>query len=209
MTRQLPPRCERALLEQFLKAESMALWLVRSAQAQDVPPGVLQFLRRHEEEESRHLQQFEQLLGITSRRKTALLRVPSQWCVLAVQLYGYEALGHQFAKLLVALRPDLSTILDDEEVHVQFFENEVRKFLVHEGSWTEGARQAARAWRRRLPRTVDRYLDYEAFAPFRDDLRQSILDAIDQRFSGIHLLPGPARGVSFSSSGDRLQVEPK
>jgi len=28
----------------------MALWAVRSAQAQDVPPAVLQFLRRHEEE---------------------------------------------------------------------------------------------------------------------------------------------------------------
>jgi hypothetical protein len=191
ITRQLPPACERALLEQFLKAESMALWLVRSAQAQNVPPGVLQFLRRHEEEESRHLLQFEQLLGMTSRGKTALLRVPSQWCVLAVQLYGYEALGHQFAKLLVALRPDLSPILEDEEVHVQFFENEVRKLLVDEGSWAEGARQAARAWRRRLPRTVDRYLDYPAFAPLRDDLRRSILDAIDQRFSGIHLMPGP------------------
>ena len=196
MTQQLPQTCEPALLEQFLKAESMALWLVRSAQTQDVPPGVLQFLRRHEEEESRHLRQFEQLLGMTSRGKTALLRVPSQWCVLAVQLYGYEALGYQFAKLLVAVRPDLSSILDDEEVHVQFFENEVRKLLAHEGSWAEGARQAARAWRRRLPRTVDRYLDYETFTPFRDDLRRSILDAIDQRFSGIHLLPVPEGGVS-------------
>src|SRR5213079_894018 len=84
MTRQLPPTCERALLEQFLKAESMALWLVRSAQAEDVPPGVLQFLRRHEEEEAAHLHQFEQLLSTTSRGKTALPRVPSQWCVLAV-----------------------------------------------------------------------------------------------------------------------------
>jgi predicted component of type VI protein secretion system len=195
MTRPLPPTCERALLEQFLKAESMALWLVRSAQTQNVPPDVLQFLRRHEEEESRHLQRFEQLLGMTSRRKTPL-RVPSQWCVLAVQLYGYEALGHQFARLLVALRPDLHSILDDEEVHVQFFENEVRKLLVHDGSWAEGARQAARAWRRRLPRTVDRYLDYQTLTPFRDDLRQFILDAIDERFSGIQLLPGTEDDVS-------------
>src|SRR5437667_12908812 len=84
--------CERALLEQFLKAESMALWLVRAAQAQDVPPGVLMFLRRHEEEEGRHLRQFEQLLGTTSRGKTALPRVPDQWRVLAVHLSGYEAL---------------------------------------------------------------------------------------------------------------------
>jgi len=193
MTPQLPPTCERALLEQFLKAESMALWLVRSAQTKNVPPGVLQFLRRHEEEESQHLQQFEQLLGMTSRGKTALPRVPSQWCVLAVQLYGYEALGHQFAKLLVAVRPDLSSILDDEEVHVQFFENEVRKLLA-EGTWAEGAREAARAWRRRLPGTVDRYLDYETFTPFRDDLRRSILDAIDQRFSGIQLWSGQEEG---------------
>ena len=178
----------------------MALWLVRSAQAQNVPPGVLQFLRRHEEEESRHLRQFEQLLGITSRGKTALVRVPSQWCALAVQLYGYEALGHEFAKLLVALRPDMSSILDDEEVHVQFFENEVLKLLGHEGSGAEGARHAARAWRRRLPRTVDRYLDYPTFTPYRDDLRQSILDAIDQRFSGIQLLPGPEEGVAHGKN---------
>src|SRR5580692_2711406 len=96
----LPHTCERALLEQFLKAESMALWLVRSAQTQDVPPGVLQFLRRHEEEEDRHLRQFEQLLGTASRGRAALPRVPSEWRVLAVHLYGYEALGLEFAKLL-------------------------------------------------------------------------------------------------------------
>jgi hypothetical protein len=187
--------CEPALLEQFLKAESMALWLVRSAQAQNVPSGVLGFLRRHEEEEELHLQQFERLLGMTSRGKTALPRVPSQWCVLAVQLYGYEALGLQFAKLLVVVRPDLSSILNDEEIHVEFFENEVRKILAHEGSSAEGARQAARAWRRRLPRTVDRYLHDAHFEPFRDDLRQSILDAIDKRFADLRLWPrseGPA-----------------
>ena len=50
---------ERAILEQFLKAEAMALWAVRSAQAQAVPRAVLQFLRRHEEEEAQHLKQFE------------------------------------------------------------------------------------------------------------------------------------------------------
>ena len=187
MTRQLPHTCQRALLEQFLKAESMALWLVRSAQAQDVPPGVLRFLRRHEEEEDQHLQLFERLLGTTSRGRTALRRVPSQWCVLAVHLYGYEALGLQFATLLVVVRPDLSSILDDEAVHVEFFENEVRNILLREGSSAEGTRQAARAWRRRLPRTVDRYLHDDSLAPFRDDLRRSILDAIDERFAATGL----------------------
>jgi hypothetical protein len=187
MTRHLPHTCERALLEQFLKAESMALCLVRSAQAKDVPSGVLQFLCRHEEEEKRHLQQFEQLLGTTSRGKTALPRAPSQWWVLAMHLYGYEALGLQFAKLLVVVRPDLSSILNDEEGHVAFFENEVRNILVQAGSSAAGLRQAARAWRRRLPRTVDRYLHDESLAPFRDDLRRFILDAIDERFAAAGL----------------------
>src|SRR6185436_11951334 len=100
MTRELPHTCERALLEQFLKAESMALALVRSAQARNIPSGVLQVLRRHEEEEGRHLQQFEQMLGTTSTRKATLPCVPSEWCVLAVHLYGYESLGLQFARLL-------------------------------------------------------------------------------------------------------------
>jgi hypothetical protein len=183
----LPQTCERALLEQFLKAESMALWLVRSAQTQDVPPGVLQFLRRHEEEEDRHLRQFEQLLGMASRGRAALPRVPSEWRVLAVHLYGYEALGLEFAKLLVAVRPDLSQILNDEETHVHFFENEVRKILLHEGPSAQGARQAAQAWRRRLPRTVYRYLHDENFAPFRDDVRRSLLEAIDKRFAATGL----------------------
>ena len=86
MTLPLPSSCERAILEQFLKAEAMALWAVRSAQAQDVPPGVLQFLRRHEEEEAQHLKQFELLLGMSSHGKTALPRIPSQWRILAVHL---------------------------------------------------------------------------------------------------------------------------
>ena len=122
MTHPLPASCERAILEQFLKAEAMALWAVRSAQAQDVPPAVLQFLRRHEEEEAQHLKQFELLLGVSSHGKTALPRMPSQWRILVVHLYGYEALGLEFARLLVSLRPDLTSILEDEEVHVGFFE---------------------------------------------------------------------------------------
>jgi hypothetical protein len=187
----LPSSCERAILEQFLKAEAMALWTVRSAQAQDVPPGVLEFLRRHEEEESQHLKQFELLLGTSSHGKTTLPRMPSQWRVLVVHLYGYETLGLEFARLLVGLRPDLTSILEDEEVHVGFFEHEVRTILVHGGAGADGARQAAHAWRRRLPRTVDRYLRDEGLAPFRDDLQRHILDVIDVRFFSVGLLARP------------------
>src|SRR5512141_2568877 len=191
MTHPLPFSCERAILEQFLKAEVMALWAVRSAQAQDVPRGVLQFLRRHEEEEAQHLKQFELLLGTNSHGKAALPRMPSQWRVLAVHLYGYEALGLEFARLLVGLRPDLTSILEDEEVHVGFFEHEVRAILVHGGAAADGARQAAQSWRRRLPRTVDRYLHDESLAAFRDELQQHILDVIDARFVDVGLLAPP------------------
>lgn len=166
----------------------MALWAVRSAQAQDVPPAVLQFLRRQEEEETQHLKQFELLLGTSSHRKTAPPRMPSQWRVLAVHLYGYEMLGLEFAKLLVRLRPDLASILKDEEMHVGFFEHEVRTMFVHGGPAADGARQAAQAWRRRLPRTIDRYLHDESLAPFRDELRRHILDVIDVRFLVVGLL---------------------
>jgi hypothetical protein len=184
----LPAICERAILEQFLKAEAMALWAVRSAQSQDVPPGVLEFLRRHEEEEAQHLKQFELLLGTSSHGKSVLPRVPSQWRVLAVHLYGYEALGLEFAKLLVGLRPDLASILEDEEVHVGFFEHEVRTILEQGGPAADGARQAAQAWRGRLPRTVDRYLHDESLAPVREELRRHILNAIDRRFLLVGLL---------------------
>ncbi len=191
MTHPLPSSCERAILEQFLKAEAMALWAVRSAQVQDVPRGVVQFLRRHEEEEAQHLKQFELLLGTNSHGKAALPRMPSQWRVLAVHLYGYEALGLEFARLLVGLRPDLMSILEDEEVHVGFFEHEVRALLDHGGSVAHGARQAAQAWRRRLPRTVHRYLHDESLAGFRDELQQHILDVIDARFLAVGLLVRP------------------
>jgi hypothetical protein len=52
---QLPQTCEHALLERFLKAEAMILWTVRAAQTKQLPPDVLEFLRRHEKEESEHL----------------------------------------------------------------------------------------------------------------------------------------------------------
>jgi hypothetical protein len=190
MTPSLPSSCERAILEQFLKAEAMALWAVRSAQVQDVPPGVLQFLRRHEEEEAQHLKQFELLLGVSSYCKTALPRMPNQWRVLAVHLYGYETLGLEFARLLVQLRPDLTSILEDEAAHVGFFEHEVRAILIQGGRAAHGARQAAQAWRRRLPRTVDRYLHDECLASFREELRQNILNVIDARFLAVGLSAG-------------------
>lgn len=193
MTHPLPSSCERAILEQFLKAEAMALWAVRSAQAQDVPREVLQFLRRHEEEEAQHLKQFERLLGVNSHDKAALPRMPSQWRVLAVHLYGYEALGLEFARLLVSLRPDLISILKDEEVHVGFFEHEVRAILVQGGPAADDMRQAAKAWRRRLPRTVDRYLHDESLRLFQDELRRHMLNAIDARFLTVGL-PAQAEG---------------
>ena len=108
-----------------------------------------------------------------------------------VHLYGYETLGLEFARLLVGLRPDLTSILEDEEVHVGFFEHEVRAILVHGGPGADGARQAAHAWRRRLPRTVDRYLHDEGFAPFRDELQRHILDVIDARFLSVGLSARP------------------
>ena len=186
----LPASCETALLERFLKAEAMALWSVRSAQAKEVPPGVLQFLRRHEEEEARHLKEFEARLGVRSHSRERLPRVPSQWWALVIHLYGYETLGLEFAKLLIQIRPDLQSILNDEEVHVGFFEEEVRKVLAEGGTAAEGAKASAKAWWRRLPPTVDRYLEGESLMPFRMELRQLILGSIRARFAHVGLLDG-------------------
>ena len=186
----LPASCETALLERFLKAEAMALWSVRSAQAKEVPPGVLQFLRRHEEEEARHLKEFEARLGVRSHSRERLPRVPSQWWALVIHLYGYETLGLEFAKLLIQIRPDLQSILNDEDVHVGFFEEEVRKVLAEGGTAAEGAKSSAKAWWRRLPPTVDRYLEGESLMPFRMELRQLILDSIRARFAHVGLLDG-------------------
>src|SRR5512132_2927726 len=126
---QLPHNCERALLERFLRAEAMALWAVRAAQTQNLPRHVQLFLQRHETEEQDHLRQFESMLRTTSQRPPTLPNVPSQWEILAVHLFGYEALGLEFAILLAALRPDLSEILADELVHVGFFEKELAAIL--------------------------------------------------------------------------------
>ena len=184
----LPPSCETALLERFLKAEAMALWSVRAAQAKDVPAGVLEFLRRHEEEEAAHLKEFEARLGVRSHRREMLPRVPSQWWALVVHLYGYETLGLEFAKLLVQVQPGLQSIMDDEEVHVEFFQEAVRKVLSEGGLAADKARESARAWWRRLPPTVDRYLEGESLGPYRTELRIMMLESIGRRFVGAGLL---------------------
>ena len=190
MTQLLPVTCERALLERFLKAEAMALWAVRSAKAKDVPEGVLSFLLRHEEEEAKHLKEFETRLGIQSHARQKLPRMPSQWWALVIHLFGYEALGLEFAKLLVQVQPDLQSILEDELVHVDFFEREVQKVLKQGGPAAESARESAKAWWRRLPPTVERYLEGAALDPFRPELRGRILTAIQVRFSSVGLLDG-------------------
>ena len=109
-----------------------------------------------------------------------------------IHLFGYETLGLEFAKLLVQVQPELMTVLDDEVVHVEFFEREVQKLLWTGGPAAECARDSARAWWRRLPPTVDRYLDGESLEPFRPVLRQRILTAIRMRFRGLRLLDDPA-----------------
>jgi hypothetical protein len=184
----LPRSCERPLLERFLKAEAMALWSVRAAQASDVPPHVVAFLRRHEAEEQAHLKQFESMLGVQSWEKPILPRVPRQWEALAVHLYGYEVLGLEFAELLAAVRPDLSGIVADEEVHVAFFEQELKQMLTAGGPTAASVRQSARAWWKRLSRTLDRYLGDSSLAPYRARLRPAILAGIAQRFAGLGLL---------------------
>ncbi len=184
----LPLTCERALLERFLRAESMALWAVQSAQALDIPPRVLTFLRRHEAEERQHLQQFEELLGRQAWDKAVLPQLPTQWSAVVVHLYGYEALGLEFAKLLAGIRPDLASILEDEEVHVGFFEGELRQIMREGEGPARFARSYARSWWRRLPRTVDRYLGDESLAPYRVELRRVILASIECRFTTAGLL---------------------
>jgi hypothetical protein len=184
----LPVSCESALLERFLKAEAMALWAVRSAQQQHLPPHVQLFLRQHEKDEREHLKQFESMIGHLSPGRERLPTVPHQWPVLAVQLYGYESLGLEFATLLAMLRPDLASILKDEETHVAFFEREVMKILGGEAPVAEQAKMSAKAWWRKFPRTVNRYLQGEALMPFKSQLGQRILSAIEQRLAGTGLL---------------------
>ncbi len=185
----LPAACEPAILERFLKAEAMALWAVRAAQRQDMPPNVQVFLQRHEADEQNHLRQFEALVGHASHRRDRLPAVPRQWPSLAVHLYGYEALGLEFAILLAELRPDLASIVEDEETHVEFFEREIRQLLAGETPHAGQARLSARAWWRKLPRTVERYLDAETLTPWKETLARTLLAAIERRFRAVRLLP--------------------
>lgn len=184
----LPLSCESALLERFLKAEAMALWAVRASQLRDVPANVHTFLRRHEADERRHLAQFETLMGHQSYEREHLPSVPRQWPALAVQLFGYEALGLEFALLLAEVRPDLSSILDDERKHVGFFEREIAKMLSGDRAMAVQAKTSARAWWRKLPRTLERYLGDPEFEPFRPALTSNILASIQRQFIQIGLL---------------------
>ncbi len=184
----LPPECEPSLLERFLKAEAMALWAVRAAQLRDVPANVLAFLKQHEADEEEHLKHFETLVGYQSWGREVLPTVPHQWPSLAVLLFGYEALGLEFAKLLVGLRPDMQSIVDDEETHVAFFEHEIRKLLVGEGVKADQARISAKAWWKKLPRTIERYLQDESLNDCRAEVGSAMLGTIQQRFTDVGLL---------------------
>ena len=184
----LPPSCEPAILEQFLRAEAMAMDAVCAAQVH-APPHALGFLKQHEEEERAHLKKFEELTGIESHPRDKLPKVPSQWHSCAVMLYGYEALGLEFAKLLVLRRPDLMDIKEDEEIHVAFFESEVRKILTAGGDDAEKARQFAQGWMRRVPKTVGRYVDHPSMATWRDEIVEAIMETIRSRFATVGLTP--------------------
>jgi hypothetical protein len=199
----LPASCERPLLERFLKAEAMAMWSVRAAQASDVPAHVVTFLRRHEAEEQAHLKQFESMLGVQSWEKPSLPRVPRQWEALAVHLYGYETLGLEFAKLLAGLRPDLVAIVEDEEQHVAFFERELAKMVAGGGSTASTVQQSARAWWKRLSRTLDRYLADGSLDPYRARLRPAILAGIEQRFVSIGLMKARQAQTEMRYDGGR------
>ena len=184
----LTPACESALLEQFLRAEAMALSAVRAAQLQQVPPNVQRFLRRHEEDEQEHLAQFESIIGRQHIPRSQLPSVPHQWPALAVQLYGYECLGLEFAKLLVQLRPDLTAIVEDEAVHVGFFEKELRQILSAGGKDAAHARLCAGAWWKKLPKTIRRYLAADVFDPFREALHERILSALQIQMGDLGLV---------------------
>jgi hypothetical protein len=185
----LPPTCEKAILSRFLRAEAMAMWAVKSAQA-DTPKHALAFLKRHEEEERQHLSIFEGLTGEQAREKTVLPKLPRQWHQLAVHLYGYEALGLEFARLLAGIRPDLDHILRDEEAHVGFFELEVKRLLDGGRGPANGAREYARAWMRRIPKTLERYLRGDGLEPYQAELTERILGSIRTRFEAIGLVSG-------------------
>lgn len=168
------------------------MWAVQAAQLQDVPTSVRAFLQRHEADEAEHLERFESMLGVRSWGRARLPAVPQPWCALAVHLFGYEALGLEFAKLLAARRPDLFDILRDEEAHVAFFEREVRSLMSRGTRPSRCTTTSARSWWRKLPRTLDRYLSDESLGPYRESISGHILMHIERRFVALNLLPSPA-----------------
>ena len=184
----IPQSAERAILERFLKAEAMALWAVRAAQLRDVPKNVQAFLTQHKADEEEHLKQFETLLGYQSWGRETLPSVPQQWPSLAVLLFGYEALGLEFAKLLIGIRPDMASIVEDEETHVGFFENEIRKILAGDPPDAEQARLSAGAFWKKLPKTVERYLQDQTLDHCRAEVSRAMLAAIHARFTQAGLL---------------------
>ncbi|MFO0774514.1 MAG: ferritin-like domain-containing protein [Nitrospiraceae bacterium] len=185
----LPAACERALLERFLKAEAMAMWAVQAAQAQDLPESVLAFLRHHEADEARHLRRFEALLGVSPMTRAELPTVPNQWCALAVLLFGYEALGLEFARLLADVRPDMADIVRDEETHVGFFARQLRELLQRDERAARCARSAAQGWWKKFPKTLDRYLGDPSLADYREVLRAEMIQRLRRAFVELTLLP--------------------
>lgn len=170
------------------------MWAVKAARehppAGGLPPSVAGFLKQHEAEELEHLKLFEQLTGEQARERERPPKLPSQWHALAVHLYGYEALGLEFARILAELRPDLSHILADEEGHVGFFEAEIQRLLAEGRGPAQGARDYAAGWLKRLPQTVERYLQGDELAPHRGELSERLLGAVRSRFTATGLIAG-------------------
>lgn len=153
---------ERALLERFLRAESMAKYALRSALG-DVPPDVADFVRRQEAQEVEHQERFERLTGLKARERGNLPRMPAQWSACAVRLLGYEALGFEFARLAAQetsgeIRAMILEILEDETGHVRFYEDAVRRILAPGDPRARDTRVMIDAFLRRLPKTIERYL---------------------------------------------------
>ncbi|MBH0177146.1 MAG: hypothetical protein HP491_04610, partial [Nitrospira sp.] len=68
---------------------------------------------------------------------------------------------------------------------------EIGKILSGEQADAEQARTSARAWWRKLPRTLDRYLEDSALEPYRPELARRILSALECRLIGAGLLRQP------------------
>jgi len=177
----------RAILERFLRAESMAKYALRAA-LPDAPPEVADFLRRQEAEESDHQSRFERLLGIQAREREALPKMPTQWNACAVRLLGYEALGYEFALLAArgssgGIREMLLEILEDEKRHVRFYEESLRRILQGDENRARDTRLMVEAFLRRLPKTIERYLRGPELSAF----QAGVLEAVCARFRALGL----------------------